>query len=133
MIGLDTSVLVRYLIKDEPDQAAAAAAAINSLTEKRPGYLSLVTVAELYWILTRAYGLTTDRWADLIVRVLNSRELRVDHDSTVRRAVIKSREACDFADAIVAELGREAGCEYTLTFDRSAARSGLMQQLASTK
>lgn len=130
MIGLDTNVLVRYLIKDEPIQAAAAAAVINSFTEKQPGYLSLVTVVELYWVLTRAYGLTTERCADLMVGLLNSSELSVDHDSTVRQAVAKSRKGCDFADAIIAELGREAGCEYTLTFDRSAARSGLMRRLA---
>ncbi len=129
MIGLDTNVVVRYLVQDDPDQSAAASALIEGLTETEPGYISLVTVVELYWVLRRAYKVSVDRCAELVGGLLDARELRVDQDDVVRAALGASPDGLDFADAVVAELGRAAGCDYTVTFDRRAARGGAMQLL----
>lgn len=129
MIGLDTNVVVRYLAQDDPDQSAAASALIDELTETDPGYLSLVTVVELYWVLRRAYKVSADRCAELLGGLLDSRELRVDRDGVVRAALNATRHGSDFADAVIAELGRAAGCEHTVTFDRRAAQDGAMRLL----
>ena len=131
MIGLDTNVVVRYLVQDDPDQSAVASALIDELTETDPGYLSLVTVVELYWVLRRAYGVGAGRCAELLEGLLDARELRVDRDTIVRAALTASRGGLDFADAVIAELGRAAGCEHTVTFDQRAARDGAMQLLGS--
>ncbi len=130
MIGLDTNVVVRYLVQDEPDQSAQASAVIDALTENEPGYISLVTVVDLYWVLRRAYHLGAARCAEMIVRLLEARELRVGQNSIVRAALTASRRGPDFADAVIAELGRAAGCDHTVTFDRRAARSDDMRLLA---
>lgn len=129
MIGLDTNVVVRYLVQDDPDQSAIASALIDDLTETDPGYLSLVTVIEVYWVLRRAYRVEADRCAELLAGLLDSREIRVDRDAIVRAALTVSRGGVDFPDAVIAELGRAAGCEKTVTFDRSAARKGMMELL----
>ncbi len=130
MIGLDTNVIVRYLVQDEPDQSAMASTVIDALTENSPGFLSLVTVVELYWVLRRAYKLSTARCDELLDGLLDARELRVGQDSVVRAALTVSRSAdLDFADAIIAELGRVAGCEHTVTFDQRAAQSNEMRLL----
>lgn len=129
MIGLDTNVVVRYLVQDDPQQSAAASALIDGLTETDPGYLSLVTVVELYWVLRRAYGVSADRCSELLEGLLDSRELRVDQDAIVRAAVTASHGGADFADAVIAELGTAAGCDHTVTFDQRAARVGAMQLL----
>ncbi len=129
MIGLDTNVVVRYLVQDEPDQSATASMVIDALTEKDPGFLSLVTVVELYWVLRRAYKLSTARCAELIEGLLDARELRVGQDSIVRAALTASRGGLDFPDAVIAELGRVAGCEHTVTFDQRAAQSDEMRLL----
>lgn len=131
MIGLDTNVVVRYLVQDDPDQSATASALIDELTETDPGYLSLVTVVELYWVLRRAYRVGADRCAELLGGLLDARELRVDRDAIVRAALTASRGGVDFADAVIAELGRIAGCDHTVTFDQRAARDGAMQLLTS--
>ncbi len=131
MIGLDTNVIVRYLVQDEPDQSATASAVIDALTAEDPGFLSLVTLVELYWILRRAYRISTARCAELIEGLLNSRELRIDQESVVRAALAASLGGLDFADAVIAELGRGAGCEHTVTFDRRAAPSNQMRLLAT--
>lgn len=133
MIGLDTFVVVRYLVQDDPDQSAVASALIDDLTETDPGYLSLVTVVELYWVLRSAYSVGADRCAELLESLLDARELRVDQDAIVRAALTVSREGTDFADAVIAELGRAAGCDHTVTFDRRAARDGAMQLVRSRR
>jgi predicted nucleic-acid-binding protein len=129
VIGLDTNVVVRYLVQDEPDQSAMASTVIDALTEKDPGFLSLVTVVELYWVLRRAYKISTARCGELVEGLLDARELRVDQDSIVRAALTASRGGLDFADAVIAELGRVAGCEHTVTFDQRAAQSNEMRLL----
>jgi len=123
VIGLDTNVVVRYLVQDEPDQSATASTVIEALTEQDPGFLSLVTVVELYWVLRRVYKISTTRCAELVEGLLDARELRVGQDSIVRAALTASRGGLDFADAVIAELGRVAGCEHTVTFDQRAAQS----------
>ncbi len=129
MIGLDTNVVVRYLVQDEPNQSAAASTVIDALTEKGPGFLSLVTVVELYWVLRRAYKVSTARCVELVEGLLDARELRVDQDSIVRAALTASSGGLDFADAVIAELGRAAGCEHTVTFDQRAAQLDEMRLL----
>jgi predicted nucleic-acid-binding protein len=123
VIGLDTNVVVRYLVQDEPDQSATASRVIEALTEQDPGFLSLVTVVELYWVLRRVYKISTTRCAELVEGLLDARELRVGQDSIVRAALTASRGGLNFADAVIAELGRVAGCEHTVTFDQRAAQS----------
>ena len=129
MIGLDTNVVVRYLVQDEPDQSAMASTVIDALTEKDPGFLSLVTVVELHWVLRRAYKISAARCGELFGGLLDARELRVDQDSIVRAALTASRGGLDFADAVIAELGRVAGCEHTVTFEQRAAQSNEMRLL----
>lgn len=129
MIGLDTNVVVRYLVQDDPDQSAIASATIDELTDTEPGYLSLVTVIELYWVLRRAYQVDAGRCADLLEGLVDARELRVDRDEVVRSAIAASRRGVDFADAVIAELGRAAGCDHTVTFDQRAARADAMRLL----
>lgn len=129
MIGLDTNVVVRYLAQDHPDQSPVASALMDELTEAAPGYLSLVTVVEVYWVLRRAYKVTAARCVELLDGLLDARELRVDRDEVVRSALAATREGLDFADAVIVELGRAAGCDRTVTFDQRAARDGAMQFL----
>lgn len=129
MIGLDTNVILRYLVQDGSDQSATASVVIDALTERDQGFLSLVAVVESYWVLRRAYKISTTRCVELVEGLLNARELRVDQDSIVQAALAASRTGLDFADAVIAEAGRVAGCEYTATFDRRAAQSGGMRIL----
>ena len=130
MIGLDTNVVVRYLVQDDPDQSAAASALIEDLTETNPGYISLVTVVELYWVLRRSYEVKPDRCTEILEGLLEARELRVGQDDVVR-AALRDADGLDFADAVIAELGRAAGCEHTVTFDRRAAHGRAVQLLPS--
>lgn len=122
MIGLDTNVLVRYLVQDDPAQSAAATQIIEVLTEDNQGFVSLVTIAELYWVLRRGYRLDESRTAGIVRGLLDSVELEVQEPDAVRRAVSRTTGEGDFADALIAELGTVAGCRHTVTFDTKASK-----------
>jgi predicted nucleic-acid-binding protein len=122
--GLDTNVLVRYLAQDDPLQSEKATAIIERrLTELEPGFVSLVTVVETVWVLSRAYGLSNIEIAAAVEGMLQSETLVIQNEQEVFTAAIALKTGrASFADALVGALGQWAGCESTLTFDRKAAR-----------
>jgi predicted nucleic-acid-binding protein len=122
MIGLDTDILVRYLTQDDPVQAAQATTLIeNRLTEDDPGFVSIVAMAEMVWVLGRHYRFGTDQIATAIERMLRADTLIVESEQEVFEATTALREGRgEFADALIGLLSAKAGCSRVLTFDRKA-------------
>ena len=124
MIGLDTNVLVRYLVQDEAQQAAAATRLIESFTPEAPGFVSTAALVETVRVLTVAYKTPTREIATVIEGVLRARELIVENAEVHYLALgLFQGAAVDYADAVIAQAGRQAGCDHTVTFDRRAAAS----------
>jgi predicted nucleic-acid-binding protein len=124
MIGLDTNVLVRYLTQDDPLQSRKATDLIERrLTEEDPGFVSVVAMAEIAWVLERAYGLADADIAAAIERMLQADVLVVECEQEIFTAMtaLKKRRGA-FADALIGALADKAGCSSTLTFDRKALR-----------
>ncbi len=121
MIGLDTNVLVRYVTQDEPEQSARATALIDGLSEDNPGFVSMIVLVELHWVLRRAYRVCSDDASTVIRTLLESQELMLQDPDVVRRALRHVTDRIEFPDAVISELGRDAGCLFTVTFDRRAA------------
>lgn len=124
MIGLDANILVRYLTQDDPVQSAKAAGILERrLTEKNPGFVSIVAMVETVWVLDRAYFLTAQEIATAIERLLQVEVLAIENEQEVFTAMVALRQGRgSFADALIAELGARVGCTRTLTFDRKATR-----------
>ncbi|MHA7154748.1 PIN domain-containing protein [Arthrobacter sp. TMN-50] len=129
MIGLDTNVLVRYLVRDDPAQSAAASALIRSFTARQPGYVSMVVLVETFWVLKRAYKLDQRDIARVILDLAASEDVVVEHADIVRRAARSASEGHDFADVLIAFNGELRGCSHTATFDAKAAGLPGMQFL----
>ena len=124
MIGLDTNILVRYLTQDDRVQSAAATEIIEQrLTVTNPGFISVVTMAEIVWVLDRAYRMTDKQISAAVERMLQVEVLLVENEQEVFAAMIalKQRQG-SFSDALIAQLGAKAGCRYTVTFDKKALR-----------
>jgi len=118
--GLDTNVLVRYLTEDDPVQARRAAAWIaTAVARGERCFISAIVLCELAWVLRAAYRVSK---ADLLVtldRVLATSQFVVDDKDLVRAAVEAYRAGrAEFADYLIGEIHREAGCDRTATFDR---------------
>jgi predicted nucleic-acid-binding protein len=124
VIGIDTNVLIRYLVQDESFQARKATALIERrLSEANPGFLSTVVMAEAAWVLERSYGLGNEQIANIFERILQSAVFVVERDEEVSLATSMLKEgAGSFPDALIGALATSAGCSKTLTFDRRALR-----------
>ncbi len=124
MIGLDTNILVRYLAQDDPVQSPKAREVFERrLTEKAPGFVSVVAMVETVWVLDRAYGLSSQEISAAVERMLQTDVLLIENEQEVFTAMVALRNGEDsFADALIAALGSRAGCIRTLTFDHKALR-----------
>jgi predicted nucleic-acid-binding protein len=122
--GLDTNIIVRYLAQDGPLQSPKATQIIeHRLTEHNPGFVSLVTMLETVWVLDRVYGLSPQKIAQAIERMLQADTLMIQNEQEVFTAMIALKTGQgSFADALIGSLGIWAGCTSTLTFDKRAAR-----------
>ena len=58
MIGLDTNILVRYFTHDQPAQTTLVLEVMDSLTPEKPGFISLLVLVELVWVLERFFRTT---------------------------------------------------------------------------
>ena len=127
MIGLDTNVLVRYLVQDEAAQSARATRLVErELSEREPGFIGLIVLVETCWVLKRLYGATAAELHETVRDLLDSRQLAVENRALVARALGRAiDDGADLADALIAESATGAGCKRTVTFDKSAAKAGM--------
>lgn len=124
MIGLDTNVLVRYIMQDDVEQSRQAALLVESLTVEAPGFVTLVSVIELTWVLTSCFSLSRLQVASALEGLIRSKEIVVERSEIVWQAVRVFRDGtADFADCLIERSAASAGCERTMTFDRGAAKS----------
>ena len=127
MIGLDANVLVRYIMQDDVKQSAKATKLVESLTAQAPGFITIVSVVELVWVLSSSYTLGREQVAQVLEIVLRSKQLVVDQAEQVVRALRAfSAGNADFADCLIERMAASAGCEQTMTFDTAAANTAGM-------
>ena len=127
MIGLDTNVLVRYIMQDDAKQSKLASRLMESLTVDEPGFVPLVGVVELVWVLSSSYDLVRTQIVSVLELLLQTREIQAENAEVVWRAVRLYRaSAADFADCLLERSAAAAGCARTLSFDRGAVKNCLM-------
>jgi predicted nucleic-acid-binding protein len=131
LIGLDTNVLIRYIVRDDRRQAEAATRLIESqCTPEDPGLINPIVLCELVWVLIRGYGYDRRMVAGVVRRILSVRELRVDDAESAWRAVrLYEQGKADFADYLIGLSNQDEKAETTYTFDRTAAESSLFKMV----
>lgn len=124
MIGLDTNVLVRYIVQDDPEQSHAATRLIESrCTVQSPGWVGVTVLMELVWVLTTAYRYEKAVVASVIRQLLRTTELMVEDRESAWTALREfGMGNADFADYLISHRNHASGCTQTYTFDRKAAR-----------
>ena len=123
MIGIDTNVLVRYVVQDDARQAATASHFIETtLSDDDPGWIASIVLCEFVWVLDTAYGYARNAIAATLERLFEVDRFHVEEPSLAWRALDAYREGGDFADALIALGNEHAGCDYTATFDKGAAK-----------
>ena len=131
MIGLDTNVLVRYIMQDDPKQSPKATRLIERLTSDEPGFVPLVAVVELVWVLSSSYGLNRDQLSEALDLLLRSKELIIDRADLVLLAQRGfAQGGADFADCLIERIAHAQGCSATMTFDAGAVKLAGMTLVA---
>lgn len=127
MIGLDTNVIVRYIMQDDPEQVAIAVEIIEGeLDHDNPGFITLIVIVETVWVLKSVYRVPKAGLVSVVDGLLTTRQLRVENSELVFRALrIYRTGKGDFSDALIAAVGAANGCTETLTFDRNAVNVGM--------
>ena len=131
MIGVDTNVLVRYLTLDDEEQVARVDRLIQDAAERdEPLHLDPVVLCETAWVLRSVYDRSPEEIADALERVIDTRQFSIEDRDSARRALTAFRTAAgDFADYLIGERNRRAGCRTTMTFDRTLKDSPLFEGL----
>lgn len=123
MIGLDTNVLVRYIMQDDSMQSPAATKIVESLEGVGSGYIALVSVVELAWVLSASYDLTRAQVAQALDGIIRTKQFQIESAAQVIRALrVFNGGKSDFADCLIERTADSAGCERTLTFDVNASK-----------
>ncbi len=124
MIGIDTNILVRYLTGDDPKQSPAAEKFLKKhCTAEDQGWIGVIVLCELVWVLARGYKYTRDEIATVIAQLLETTEFELEDTGCVRRALrVYEEQGGDFSDALIAARNTAAGAEHTYTFDQRASK-----------
>ena len=123
MTGLDTNVLVRYIMQDDARQASLATRLVESLSVESPGFVPLVSVVELAWVLSSVYQLDRGQVVEAFEALLRTKEIVVERAETIWKALRVYQDAnADFADCLIERSAAVAGCDRTMTFDRGAVK-----------
>ncbi|HEY0510678.1 MAG TPA: type II toxin-antitoxin system VapC family toxin [Thermoanaerobaculia bacterium] len=119
MRGIDTNILVRFLVRDDPEQAQT----VRSLFERAEiendrFHVSSIVLCELVWVLRSRYRLGREDVCSILDALLDIGLLQIQDRDLARRALAEFRQGpADFSDYLIGWQDRRAGCEETLTFD----------------
>jgi len=123
MIGLDTNILVRLLVEDDPVQTAHAKQFVmRRCTPESPGFINSVVLAEFVWVLSSVYQFGRAEIVGAIEQLLAGRDRVIEFRDEVEDALAEYRRGrIGFTDAMIVRINIARGCEATATFDRKAA------------
>jgi predicted nucleic-acid-binding protein len=129
VIGIDTNILIRYTTQDDKVQSALADELMGSFSADQPGFVSALAIAESVWVLRDLWHADAEAIGRFISHLLSARDIVVEHSEAVRSALEKTDGSTRFTDALLAHIGKKAGCDFTYTFDKRAASLPAMRLL----
>ena len=124
MIGLDTNILIRYLAQDDPRQSAAATRLMEkTLSAENPGFVAIVTICEIAWVLAECYDADRERIRAVVQGLLETKQIVVESPELVWKALRAwQRSPADFSDTVIGQVAIAHGAKRVLTFDKAAAK-----------
>ena len=124
MLGVDTNVLVRFLVRDDETQFEKARRLIRrELGAGEEVFVSLPVLLETEWVLRSRYDLDKSEILAAISGLLDASEVRFEDEPSVEETLFVWKEsAADFADCLIGAHNRRQGCRATATFDTRAVK-----------
>ncbi|UCJ11582.1 MAG: type II toxin-antitoxin system VapC family toxin [Phormidium sp. PBR-2020] len=133
MKGLDTNVIVRFLVRDDEAQWLQADQYINKALENHQLCLiNNIVLCEVVWVLRSRYKISRDQLITILESLLNTNIFRFENPDDIAWAIhqMKSGNA-DFSDYLIVRLNQRSGCDETSSFDVKLGQLSQVKLLGS--
>ena len=132
MKGIDTNVLIRYLVSDDKKQAEQANTAIQAAADEGEALmLCSVVLVEAVWVLQGVYRLSKAATLVLLDKVFATAQFEIEERDTARQALEDFRATnADFADCLIGRKNRRLGCDKTFTLDQDLRKLDTFEALS---
>ncbi|WP_035235653.1 PIN domain-containing protein [Desulfobacter vibrioformis] len=129
MKGIDTNILVRFLVGDDHDQAKIVYNLFKEVElNKNELFVPLLVVLELLWVLESAYNIERNNIIDSISDLILMPILKFEHLETIQKFIIAGKNSkYDLSDLLIAHTASSYGCETVFTFDKKASKYSLFE------
>lgn len=125
MIGLDTNIVIRYLIQDDPEQSRKVNQCIEKwIKNKQVLWICQITLCEIFWVLEKCYKLGKEELVSILYSLLKTRQIRVEKDDIAWQALYDYEKSAriNFPDCLIGRQNMHLECIHTYTFDKVAAK-----------
>lgn len=127
MIGIDTNIIIRYIVQDDVQQSRKATRFMeNKISTENPGFINHVVLCEIAWVLSGAYGFSKENIIRVVQSMLTANEIVVFESDLVWKTMADFEDGdADFSDYLIANINVNYGCNETVTFDKKALQHPL--------
>lgn len=124
MKGLDTNILVRYFVQDDPLQGEKATQFIEkAVAEGEICFINNIVLCELVWVLESAYGYSKEEIADLMEKILRTSMFNFESKDAAWWSLREYKKSkADFSDCLISRQNKNYGCSKTVSFDKGVKR-----------
>lgn len=130
MYAIDTNVLIRYIVEDNPEQTQKATEVIEQLTPEKQGFISCVVLCELNWVLKTAYKVSKSERVATLQKILSVPVFEVEQLNCCLKALRSYEQGkADFSDYLIQQISETYGYKILLTFDQKASRETGFQSI----
>ena len=124
MIGLDTNIVIRYLMQDDKNQFKRAEELIESaIQHKKLICITLIVLCEVVWVLNYHYQLKKEEISQFLDLLLHAEQIEIENRQLALNAFQEYQNSkADFSDCLIGLSSIALGCSTTYTFDIKAAK-----------
>jgi predicted nucleic-acid-binding protein len=124
MLGIDTNVLVRFLVQDDEGQFEKARKLIKrEIAAGRRVYINQLVLMETEWVLRSRYDIPKNQIIETLSGLLEAVDVQLEDEPVIEEALFNWKETtADFADCLIGAKNRRMGCRTTATFDNKTSK-----------
>lgn len=124
MLGIDTNVLIRFLVRDDEAQFEKARKLIKrEVAAGRRIFVNQLVLMETEWVLRSRYAVPKNQITAAISGLLDASDVQFEDEPAIEEALFIWKDStADFADCLIGAKNRRMGCRATASFDAKAAK-----------
>jgi predicted nucleic-acid-binding protein len=129
--ALDTNIIVRFLVNDDPAQGLKVKALFENAEQLAGQFLiTTVVVLETIWVLSAVYDFSRDELLEALELLSQMPILKFERHEEIQQLIRLGRSTnADLPDLLIGLTGKLLGCESTVTFEKRLVKTGLFEQL----